>query len=180
MVLRLVGRFLHGSIGKSEAQQWYDHGVGLQRRGQLDEAVQAYTEAIRFDPGLVQAYNNRGAANINLGKPELAIPDLDEAIKLRPNLAVAHSTRGMAHTSLGQLDRAVRDLNEAIRLNPKFADAYSGRGIAPDGTRLASTTLPRLFGSTRVLPSPTTTGPTLTWRWARSTRRYSIWNKRSS
>ena len=80
MVLRFVGRFLPGSIGKSAAEHLYDHGVGLQRRGQLEEAVQAYSEAIRLDPALVQAYNNRGAAYVNLGKPELAIPDMNQPI----------------------------------------------------------------------------------------------------
>ena len=120
MVLRFVGRFLPGSIGKSAAEQWYDHGVGLQRRGQLEEAV--------------QAYNNRGAAYINLGKPELAIPDMNQAIVLKPNWAVAHSARGLAHTSLCQLDEAVRDLDEAIGLNPRFAYAYSGRGIGHKAT----------------------------------------------
>ena len=129
-IFKFFGRMLPGSFGMSGAERVYDTGVRMQRRGRLEEALERYTEAIRLDPTLVQAFSNRGSAYLNLGQPELAIPDLDEAIRLNPTLAVAYSTRGLAHTNLGDFSQAVKDLNEAVRINPNFADAYSGRGFA--------------------------------------------------
>jgi len=128
--LKFFGRMLPGSAGMSSAEKIYDSGVQMQRHGRLTEALERYTEAIRLDTTLVQAYSNRGSTYLNLGQPELAIPDLDEAIRLNPALAVPYSTRGLAHTNLGNFNQAVKDLNDAVRIDPKFADAYSSRGFA--------------------------------------------------
>ncbi|SVD47449.1 uncharacterized protein METZ01_LOCUS400303, partial [marine metagenome] len=132
IVFQLFKKLLHwlvpGTVGLSDGEKIYDSGVRMQRQGRLDEAVNRYTEALRVDPSLVQAYSNRGSAYLNLGQPEKAIPDLDQAIQMDPQLAVAYSSRGLAHTNLSNFSQAVKDLNEAVRLNPNFADAYSARG----------------------------------------------------
>ncbi len=134
IVFQLLGKLMRwlvpGTVGMTDGEKVYDSGVRMQRQGRLDEAVKHYTEALRLDPSLVQAYSNRGSAYLNLGQPDKALSDLDEAIRMNPTLAVAFSTRGLAHTNLSNFSQAVKDLNEAVRLNPNFADAYSSRGFA--------------------------------------------------
>ena len=134
-LFEIFGRILPGGIGKPEAERWYDHGVTLQRRGNLEEAVHAYTEAINRDPTLDTAFSNRGSAYLNLGNPEQAIRDADAAIRLKPRSPVAYSVRGNALHTMGEHDKAVLDLSRAISINPRFAgsSATAGRRTARPG-----------------------------------------------
>ena len=101
-----------GSVAKSGGEKVYDSAVRMQRQGRLEEAVDRYTEALRLDPTLAQAYSNRGTTYLSLGQPEKAVEDLDQAISISPTLAVAYSSRGLAHTNLSNFSQAVNDLNE--------------------------------------------------------------------
>jgi tetratricopeptide (TPR) repeat protein len=76
------------------------------------------------------AYNNRGAAYLNLGEYEKAIADLDQAIELDPEYALAYNHRGAAYFSLGEYEKAIADYDRAIELDPEYAMAYNNRGYA--------------------------------------------------
>ena len=87
-------------------------------------------EAIRLDPKLAMAYNNRGFDDSKEGDLDHVIADCDEAIRLDPKLAWAYHKRGLAYNKKGDLSRAIADYDEAIRLNPKYDIAYLNRGLA--------------------------------------------------
>ena len=97
-------------------------------KGQRDRAIADYSEAIRFNPSLVMAYNNRGAILVQKGLTDRAVKDLNQAIRLDPRNAMAYSNRGSAWQARGQYDRAIQDYFQAIRLKPDYADAYYNRG----------------------------------------------------
>jgi len=109
------------------ANQWFERGHAASDPA---EKVEYYSEAIRLNPEISYAYNNRGAAYAVLGDSEAAIEDYDEAIRLDPNYAAAHCNRGLAHRDLGDFTAAIRDYTEALRLDPEFSTAYSDRGNA--------------------------------------------------
>jgi tetratricopeptide (TPR) repeat protein len=94
------------------------------------KAIEYLNEAIRLNPNYAMAYNNRGAAYINLGQHQRAIEDYNNAIRLKPDYANAYNNRGAAYINLGQHHRAIEDYNNAIRLKPDYADAYYNRGAA--------------------------------------------------
>ena len=58
-------------------------GVTLARRGKLDEAITALTEAIRLDPSDLWALNARAVALRTKGAYVEAIEDLGRVIQLR-------------------------------------------------------------------------------------------------
>jgi len=91
------------------------------------KAIEYLNEAIKLNPDLAQAYNNRGNAYGNLGQHQQAITDYNEAIRLKPDYANAYSNRGIAYDELGEYQRAIEDLNEAIRLKPDYANAWNNR-----------------------------------------------------
>ena len=68
-----------------------------------------YTEAIRLDPKLAMAYNNRGIAYDEKGEYDKAIADCSEAIRLDPKTAAAYSNRGLAYADKGDSDKAIAD-----------------------------------------------------------------------
>ena len=73
--------------GADSAMRALEKGVACQDRGDYDSAISAYTEAIRLDTGLVQAYVGRGFAYCQNGDLERALADTTEAIRLDPNNA---------------------------------------------------------------------------------------------
>lgn len=60
-------------------------GVARKNKGDLDGAIQDYTEAIRLNPDNDPAYNNRGVARKNKVDLDGAIQDFTEAIRLKPD-----------------------------------------------------------------------------------------------
>jgi len=127
----LAALHLEGT-GPSRASTHYNYGVELEAQGRTEDAIAAYSEAIRLDPGLSQAYNNRGLSYIKLGEYLRANQESDQAIRIDPRLAQAYNNRGFSYSNLGQYQKAILDYDEAIRLNPRFALAYSNRGSAHD------------------------------------------------
>jgi len=113
-----------------EAKKHYKSAFELMNQGKLMEAIAEYNEAIRLDPSLSGAYNNRGLIYARLGQFQSAIQDFDEAIRLDPLDALVYYNRGAAYYHLDQFQSAIQDLEETIRLNPQDAEAYYYRGLS--------------------------------------------------
>ena len=107
-------------------------GAALDKKGQIDEAISQYQEAIRLKPNYADAHNNLGIALNKKGQIDEAISQYQEAIRLKPNYADAHYGLGAALDKKGQIDEAISQYQEAIRLKPDYADAHYGLGIALD------------------------------------------------
>lgn len=115
---------------QQNAQAYLRSGEARRKQGNHDEAIAAYTEAIRLDPALIVAYNNRGLARREKGDKDGAIADYTEAIRLNPAFAVAYTNRGYMFQEKGNLDEAIADYTEAIRLDPTDKWPYNRRGYA--------------------------------------------------
>jgi Flp pilus assembly protein TadD len=104
-------------------------GVALGRKGQMDEAIRQYQEAIRLNPAYADAHYNLGVALEKKGQMDEAINQYQETIRLKPDHALAHNNLGVTLGKKGQPDEAIRQLQEAIRLKPDYADAHYNLGI---------------------------------------------------
>jgi tetratricopeptide (TPR) repeat protein len=98
--------------------------------GRAEEALRDLNEAIRLNPKLASAYQNRGAAYNCLQQYEKAAQDLEKAVKLDPENVGAHNNLGLALSALGKPDQAVLELSEAIRLGASNAAVFVNRGLA--------------------------------------------------
>ena len=105
-------------------------GLTSQEKGEYEEAIKHYNQAIRNKPQLAVAYCNRGAARDTLGQHRDAIADFDEAIRLNPQDATTYYNRGNAKGKLGRHKEAIADFDEAIRMYPHDAKAYCSLGNA--------------------------------------------------
>lgn len=95
----------------------------------LRRAIRDYTAALRHDPGLAEAWVNRGIAWYDTGNYARAVSDASEAIRLRPGLAEARNNRSLAYHKLGRYDLAVRDFDETIRLEKNYGNALINRAM---------------------------------------------------
>ncbi len=111
---------------------WMAHinlGTTLDRKGQTDEAIRQYREAIRLRPDDAEAYYNLGIVLAEKGQTEGAIRQYQKAIRLRPDDAGAHYNLGIVLAGKGQTDGAIRQYQEAIRLKLDDAKAHNNLGI---------------------------------------------------
>jgi tetratricopeptide (TPR) repeat protein len=102
-------------------------GDALDKRGQTDEAIRNYREALRLRPSYADAHNNLGIALCKKGQIDEAISHYQEAIRLKPNY-VAHNNLGGALARKGRMDEAISHYQEAIRLKPDYAEAQYNLG----------------------------------------------------
>lgn len=109
------------------AQEWNERGISLTDPGEKDRC---FSEAIRIDPKLVEAFMRRGSMRGEMGDLDAAIRDFDEVIRLQPGYSPAHYNRGVARQFMGNFDAAIVDYNEAIRINPSYFEALANRGVS--------------------------------------------------
>jgi tetratricopeptide (TPR) repeat protein len=105
-------------------------GIGLERKGKIDEAIEHYSEAVKINPNYSFAYNNLGNCLMLKGKTTEAMKAYREAVHVMPGNASAHYNLGTALAGLGRSDEAVEHYREAIRLDPEDAAAHYNLAIA--------------------------------------------------
>ena len=115
---------------KLRAELEFQRGNVQQLLGQLDMAIEAYSQCIDLNPSHAIAYSNRGAVYGTKGETELAIENFSKAIKLNSSDAVSYNNRGVAYREKGDVDLAIEDHDKAIKLNLDYAKAYMSRGVA--------------------------------------------------
>ena len=90
-------------------------------RGESDQAIADFTQAIRSDPALAPAYNDRGVALTALHRQGEAIGDFSLALALKiENADQVLFNRAMAYEDTGDLKSAYLDYQQAADLNPAW------------------------------------------------------------
>jgi protein O-mannosyl-transferase len=105
-------------------------GDALDKKGQTDEAIAHFQEAIRLKPGYADVHNNLGNTLLKKGQADEAIAHFQEAIRLKPGYANAYNNFGNALLRKGQPGEAIRQYQEAIRLEPVDANTHYNLGNA--------------------------------------------------
>ncbi|XP_073798597.1 hsc70-interacting protein isoform X1 [Danio rerio] len=85
--------------------------------GDLQKALDLFTEAIKLNPKLAILYAKRASVYVKMQKPNAAIRDCDRAISINPDSAQPYKWRGKAHKLLGHWEESARDLAMACKLD---------------------------------------------------------------
>src|SRR5262249_2166246 len=90
---------------RSEALPHLQKGHRHLELGKPDQAIDAYTQAIKFNPLLAEAYASRGRALNQKGAQDDALLDADRALRLDPRQGLAYDVRAWAWLDKGKYDQ---------------------------------------------------------------------------
>ena len=109
---------------------FYNRACLYASNGDLNRAIQDYTEAIRINPKNADAYYNRGMVQVKMKKNVMAVQDFQQVITLMPSFPDAYCNRGNTYYTLGKYHLAIEDYTAALKLDPKDGDFHFNRGLA--------------------------------------------------
>jgi len=81
---------------------------------QLTNEFKELNAAVKNNSGDKSAYNDRGAANSNIGNFSAAVRDFNLAIELDSSDVVALTNRGLTYAKMGEHELAMADFNRAL------------------------------------------------------------------
>jgi tetratricopeptide (TPR) repeat protein len=108
----------------------FEAGQNAHAKGNLDEALKLYEQALAADPELWGAHFQTGVALLQLGRTAEAEKSLRRATEIEPEFAAAHATLGEALLDLNRDGDAEATLSKALTLNPALENARFNLAIA--------------------------------------------------
>jgi len=124
--IRSAKRDTHYDAGSAFVQM--NLADALARKGQSDEAMVHYEEAIQLQPNYADAYYNRGNVLFAKGHIDEAIADWEKTLQIQPNDADAYTGLGNALLRKASLREAIANYEKALALAPE--DPHSRINIA--------------------------------------------------
>jgi hypothetical protein len=122
-----------------DALSLLEEGRAAAKAGDLEGAVTRFTDAVRSNPDLAEAYYERGVARVRQRlspeareegrrNEERALADFSAAIQKNPAYADAYFNRAMIRSSRAQYKPAVEDLLNAVRYRATDPDPHLALG----------------------------------------------------
>ena len=105
-------------------------GTILLRRGQAQEAIRQFEQALRIDPDYNESLINLGNALLQMGQVPEATARYEQALRNHPDSAEAYNDLGVALVHLGRVPEAIENWRQALRIKPDYADAHRNLEIA--------------------------------------------------
>lgn len=94
----------------------------------IDEAIDAYKQAIQLAPGQIFAWNNLGNLCAKIGRNDEAMIAFRKALEGNPRDPIAWNGLGSLHFKIGYADDAIAAHRKAIQFSPGFAQPWNGLG----------------------------------------------------
>jgi tetratricopeptide (TPR) repeat protein len=113
-----------------EHWRYYLRGCVLELFGSKQQAIAAYTAAVRAAPGFLRPANRIAYLLASQERFAEAEPYFQMVLRADPGNAVAHFNLGFTLDKRRQFDKAIHEFREATRLNPKIDRAWYGLGLA--------------------------------------------------
>lgn len=97
--------------------------------GKNADAIEAYSDALKYESDFPKIFNNIGIAYHRSGRLEEAISWYEKAISRDENYAVSWNNLGVVNYHYGNPSRAFKCFRRAKELNPEYPDPYLNIGL---------------------------------------------------
>src|ERR1017187_1340436 len=104
-----------GADAKPDKKKWQvamQRGRNADNAGQRDQAIAAFSEAIKADGSSAEAWRARGRDYQAVGNRWMAQEDFEEAIEVQPGDAENYLARGDFFAAIKQTERAIHDYTD--------------------------------------------------------------------
>lgn len=116
------------AVSPESSLSQFNFARNLVKRGEFDEAIGHYRQAIENNPFYAEAHLNLGNVLADRGQLAEAIQHYHEALKIKPTYAGAHYNLAMALADRGDLAGAMQHYEDAVRFDPGNANAHNNLG----------------------------------------------------
>jgi tetratricopeptide (TPR) repeat protein len=103
--------------------QLFERGQSAHARGQLEQALELYEEALKLRPDFPEAEYQRATALLSLHREEEALKSLRHAAELRAEWSLPRALLGDTLVRLKRFQEAEEPLMQALKLEPRNAMA---------------------------------------------------------
>lgn len=103
---------------KPKATVYSNMGTIYFETGKVNEAINAYKLAVKYDPKFVDARRNLGSAYARTQQFDLALKEFQEALKYEPNDPIIHFYMGSVYRDKGDITNSKIWLEKAYQLDP--------------------------------------------------------------
>jgi len=102
----------------------------LTRRGDTEEGMPHYYEALKLNPDFAEGHLNLGIVLEGTGKYAAAVEQYERAIEIAPDWADAHYDMGVVLGKMHRLDAAIWHYERAVEIRPEYVEAHDNLGVA--------------------------------------------------
>jgi len=120
----------------ARSNNWIAHnnfGFVLAERGQVEEAMDHYRQAVDINPLYDEAHYNLANALARRGELDEAVAGYLKALAIKPDECEIHNNLGLALAARGQGDDAITHFRRALEIKPSYVDALNNLGLALAG-----------------------------------------------
>jgi tetratricopeptide (TPR) repeat protein len=100
-----------------------NYAITMDQKGNIDEAIKHYLEALRIKPDFPEVHNNLGAAYDKTGKHDEAFQQYLEALRLKPEYPDALYNTAASYRMRGKIDEAIEYYKKVLQLRPDYVGA---------------------------------------------------------
>mmetsp|Transcript_3737 Transcript_3737/g.4048 ORF Transcript_3737/g.4048 Transcript_3737/m.4048 type:complete len:563 (-) Transcript_3737:206-1894(-) len=116
-----------------KAQEFKGKGNKAFQEKNYQEAIDNFTEAIKYNPHDHVFYSNRSACFASLEKYQEALTDATKCVELNPGWAKGYTRKGLAEYYMGSYDEAIATYNKGLELDPENVQLKEGLQRAEQG-----------------------------------------------
>ncbi|HUT28323.1 MAG TPA: tetratricopeptide repeat protein [Sedimentisphaerales bacterium] len=124
-----------------EPELYYGLGDSLDKSGQIEQAMDAYSKAVSLRGTYVEAHHNLGLLLVKQGRRPEAMEHYRAALQADPENAGLHEDMGVALFEQGMTDEAIRQYHKAVEIDPNKATVYDHLGTVYVGLNQLPTAL---------------------------------------
>ena len=106
--------------GKPEVDALYRIGMDEVERGDIDKAIETFTQVIKLDPSFAEAWNKRATLHFLAGDLRKSLADCDEVLKRNPQHFGALAGYAQIHVQLENYEKALDYARRAVAVNPNL------------------------------------------------------------
>jgi protein involved in polysaccharide export with SLBB domain len=151
----------------SQAQKYYESGIGLYTSGKLEDAIEAFKQATKLQPDDPQTHYMLGMAYSKSKAYKESFESFKRAVRFWPDWPHAHFRLGVISYVLGRRTESVKAYNNLLRLESPLAYSLSriikednnqttlAEGVTASDQSLTQTELVRVAAPGKEAPSVT-------------------------